>query len=157
MAGEASLPIGGREWNPAAESTGLTGDRRDCTREGVFLLHQFFLNIPRELEDAARVDGCSRLGIFLNVILPLSRLALATLGIFTFIGSWNDFLGPLVFLDSVDHYTLPVGVALFQTSYFDNYGLTLAAGTICTLPVLVVFLLFQRNIIRGIALTGLKE
>jgi multiple sugar transport system permease protein len=124
---------------------------------GVFLLHQFFLNIPKELEDAARVDGCSQLGIFLNVIVPLSRPALATLGIFTFIGSWNDFLGPLVFLDSVDKYTLPVGVALFQTSHFDDYGLTLAASTICTLPVLVVFLLFQRNIIRGIALTGLKD
>jgi multiple sugar transport system permease protein len=124
---------------------------------GVFLLHQFFLTIPKELEDAARVDGCTRLGIFRHVILPLSRPALATLAIFTFIGSWNDFLGPLVFLDSVDKYTLPVGVALFQTSYYDNYGLTLAASAICTLPVLVIFLIFQRNIIRGIALTGLKE
>ncbi len=124
---------------------------------GVFLLHQFFKGIPRELEEAAELDGCSRLGIYWRVVLPLSWPALATLGIFTFIGSWNDFLGPLVFLDSVDHYTLPVGVALFQSSYLNEYGLTLAASVICTLPVMVVFLLFQRHIIKGISLSGLKE
>jgi len=123
---------------------------------GVFLLHQFFLGIPRELEDAAVVDGCSRLGIYWRIILPLSKPALATLGIFVFLGSWNDFLGPLVFLDSVDKYTLPVGIALFQTSYFAEYGLTLAACVICTLPVVIVFLLLQRHIIEGISLTGLK-
>jgi multiple sugar transport system permease protein len=124
---------------------------------GVFLLHQFFKGIPRELEEAAALDGCSRLGIFWHVVLPLSWPALATLGIFTFIGSWNDFLGPLVFLDSVDRYTLPVGIALFQTSYYSEYGLTLAASVICTLPVIIVFLLFQRHIIRGISLSGLKD
>ena len=124
---------------------------------GVFLLHQFFLSIPRDLEDAASIDGCSKLGIFWNVVLPLSRPALATLGIFTFVGSWNDFLGPLVFLDSVDKYTLPVGIALFQTSYYFEYALTLAASVICTLPVLIVFLFFQKHIIKGISLTGLKE
>ena len=124
---------------------------------GVFLLHQFFLGIPKELEEAAMLDGCSRLGIFWRIVLPLSRPALATLGIFTFIGSWNDFLGPLVFLDSVDKYTLPVGIALFQTSYSIEYGLTLAASVLCTLPVLIVFLLFQRHIVKGVALTGLKD
>lgn len=124
---------------------------------GFFLLHQFFLSIPKDLEEAAAIDGCSRWGIFWRIILPLSRPALATLGIFTFVGSWNDFLGPLVFLDSVDKYTLPVGIALFQTSYYAQYGLTLAASVLCTLPVLVAFLLFQRHIIQGIALTGLKD
>jgi len=124
---------------------------------GVFLLHQFFLGIPRDLEDAGAIDGCSRLAIYWRILLPLSKPALATLGIFVFIGSWNDFLGPLVFLDSVDKYTLPVGIALFQSSYVTEYGLTLAASVICTLPVLVVFLLFQQHIIEGIALTGLKE
>jgi multiple sugar transport system permease protein len=124
---------------------------------GVFLLHQFFIGIPKELEEAADLDGCSRLGIFWHVILPLSKPALATLGIFTFISSWNDFLGPLVFLDSVDKYTLPVGIALFQTSYYAEYGLTLAASVLCTLPVIAVFLVFQRNIIQGIAMSGLKE
>src|SRR5437773_597871 len=89
--------------------------------------------------------------------LPLSRPALATLAIFTFIGSWNDLLGPLVFLDSVEKYTLPVGVALFQTSYFAEYGLTLAASLICTLPIIVIFLIFQKQIIHGIASAGLKE
>jgi len=124
---------------------------------GVFLLHQFFLGIPRDLEDAANIDGCSRLGIYRHIIIPLSKPALSTLGIFTFLGSWNDFIGPLVFLDSVDKYTLPVGVALFQTSYFAEYGLTLSACVICTAPALLVFLLFQRHIIKGISLTGLKE
>lgn len=124
---------------------------------GVFLLHQFFVGIPKELEEAAFLDGCSRWGVFWRVVLPLSKPALATLGIFTFIGSWNDFLGPLVFLDSVDKYTLPVGIALFQTSYYAEYGLTLAASVLCTLPVVLAFLLFQRHIIQGIALTGLKD
>src|SRR6185437_11592459 len=85
---------------------------------GVFLLHQFFKGIPRELEEAAMIDGCSRFGTYWHIMLPLAKPALATLAIFTFIGSWNDFLGPLVFLDSVEKYTLPVGVALFQTSYY---------------------------------------
>jgi len=124
---------------------------------GVFLLRQFFKGIPRELEEAAMLDGCSRLGIWWHVMLPLSRPALATLAIFTFIGSWNDFVGPLVFLDSVERYTLPVGVALFQTSYTSQYGLTLAASVICTTPILLIFLLFSRHIIRGMAMTGLKE
>lgn len=124
---------------------------------GVFMLHQFFKGIPKDLEDAAEIDGCSKLGIYWHVILPLSKPALATLGIFTFIGSWNDFMGPLIFLDSVEKFTLPVGIALFQTSYFAEYGLTLAASVICTLPVIVVFLFFHKHIIRGIALSGLKE
>lgn len=124
---------------------------------GVFLLHQFYLGIPRELEDAAAIDGCSRLGIFWHVVLPLSRPILVVLGIFVFIGSWNDFLGPLVFLDSVDKYTLPVGIALFQTSYYAEYGLTLAVCVICMLPVIGAFLVFQKHIIRGISLTGMKD
>jgi multiple sugar transport system permease protein len=124
---------------------------------GVFLLHQFFLGLPRDLEDAAAIDGCSLPRVYWNIVLPLSKPALATLAIFTFMGSWNDFLGPLVFLDSVDNYTLPVGVALFQTSYYAEYGLTIAASLICTAPVLIVFLLFQRHIIEGISLTGLKD
>lgn len=128
-----------------------------CGAFGVFLLHQFFLGIPRDLEDASAIDGCSRLGVYWRIVLPLAKPALATLGIFTFIGSWNDFLGPLVFLDSVDKYTLPVGIALFQTSYYAEYGLTLAACVICTVPVLVAFVLFQRHIIKGIAMSGLKD
>jgi multiple sugar transport system permease protein len=124
---------------------------------GVFLLHQFFQAIPRELEEAAMLDGATKLGIWWHIMLPLSRPALATLGIFTFIGSWNDFLGPLVFLDSLEQMTLPVGVSNFQQSYANEYGLTLAASVICTTPILLIFLLFSRHIIRGMAMAGLKE
>ncbi len=124
---------------------------------GVFLLHQFFKAVPKELEEAAMLDGASKLRIWWNIMLPLSKPALATLAIFTFVGSWNDFLGPLVFLDSVDKYTLPVGVALFQSSYASEYGLTLAASVICTTPILLIFLIFSRHIIRGISMSGLKE
>jgi multiple sugar transport system permease protein len=124
---------------------------------GVFLLHQFFKGIPRELEEAAMLDGCGRLGVWWHVMLPLGRPALATLAIFTFVGSWNDFLNPLVFLDSVEKFTLPVGVALFQSSYANEYGLTLAASVICTTPIIVIFLIFSRQIVRGMAVTGLKE
>jgi multiple sugar transport system permease protein len=124
---------------------------------GVFLLHQFFLGIPQELEEAAALDGCSRLQTFWHIIVPLARPPLATLGIFTFVGSWNDFLGPLIYLDSSERYTLPVGVAIFQTSYYTEYALTLAASVVCTVPILIVFLIFQRHIIRGVALSGMKD
>jgi len=124
---------------------------------GVFLLHQFLKGIPKELEEAAAIDGCSRLGIYWHVILPLIKPAVATLAIFTFIGSWNDFLGPLIFLDSVNKYTLPIGIALFQTSYYAEYGLTLAASVICTLPIIIVFIFFQKHIIQSISYTGLKS
>jgi len=124
---------------------------------GVFLLHQFFKAIPKELEESAMLDGANRLQVWWHIMLPLSKPALATLAIFTFIASWNDFLSPLVFLDSVEKYTLPVGVALFQSSYANEYGLTLAASVICTTPVLLIFLLFSRHIIRGMAMSGLKE
>ena len=123
---------------------------------GVFLLWSFFQGIPRELEEAAAIDGAGKWRIYWNIMLPLARPAMATLGIFVFVGSWNDFLGPLVFLDSVTQWTLPVGVAQFQTSYFYEYGLTLAASSVTTLPVLIAFLFLHRHIIEGISLGGLK-
>ena len=124
---------------------------------GVFLLYQFFKGLPRDLEDAAAIDGCSRLGIYWHVALPLSKSAMAALAIFTFTGSWNDFMGPLVFLESLDRFTLPVGIALFQSSYTIEYDLIFAVCVICTLPLLIVFLIFQKHIVKGIALSGLKE
>lgn len=124
---------------------------------GVFMLTQFFKAVPRELEEAAAIDGCSRLGIWWHVMLPLSRPAMAVLAIFTFIGSWNDFVGPLVFLESADKYTLPVGIAMFQSSYASEYGLTFAACVICTLPVIVLFLVFSRQIIRGMTAGAVKD
>ena len=124
---------------------------------GVFLLTQFFRAVPKELEEAAALDGCGRLRIYWHVMLPLTRPALATLAILTFCGSWNEFLAPLVFLESSEKYTLPVGVAQFQSSYASEYSLTLAASVVCTAPVLLIFLLFSRYIIRGMAFSGLKE
>lgn len=124
---------------------------------GVFMLSSFMRAIPRSIEEAALIDGCSPLGVYLHVNLPLCAPSLATLGIFTFIGSWNDFVGPLIFLDSVRNYTLPVGIALYQTSYYTEYGLTLATSVLATMPLVFVFMLFQRQIIESMSTTGLKE
>lgn len=124
---------------------------------GVFMLYSFLKGIPRELEEAAAIDGCSLLRIYWHVILPLAKPVLATLAIFVFLGSWNDFLGPLVFTDSSSMYTLPVGVAMFQSSYATDYGLTFAACVVCTLPVLGLFLLLSRYVIAGMTAGALKE
>lgn len=122
---------------------------------GVFLLRQFFLSIPKELEEAALLDGCGPFGVFWHVILPLSKSALATLGIFTFMATWNAFEGPLIYTDSLEMRTLPIGITIFQGHYNIQYGLMMAAAALAALPVLGAFLLFQRHIIRGISLTGL--
>ncbi|HEX5322626.1 MAG TPA: carbohydrate ABC transporter permease [Capsulimonadaceae bacterium] len=122
---------------------------------GVFLLRQFFMTIPTELEEAARLDGCGPLGVFWNVILPLSKPALATLGIFTFMGIWNAFEGPLIFTESLDMRTLPVGITIFQGHYINEYGPMMAAAALAAAPVVIAFLLFQKQIIKGISLTGL--
>jgi multiple sugar transport system permease protein len=122
---------------------------------GVFLLRQFFLTIPVELEEAARLDGCGPLRVFWHVILPLSRAPLATLGIFTFMGSWNAFEGPLIFTDSLEMRTLPIGITIFQGRYNIEYGPLMAAATLAALPVTIAFLIFQKYIIKGISLTGL--
>jgi multiple sugar transport system permease protein len=122
---------------------------------GVFLLRQFFLSIPKELEEAALLDGCGPFGVFWHVILPLSKSALATLGIFTFMATWNAFEGPLIYTDSLEMRTLPIGITIFQGHYNIQYGLMMAAASLAALPVLGAFLLFQRHIIKGISLTGL--
>ncbi len=124
---------------------------------GVFLMRQFILGLPRDLLDAGRVDGAGELRIFAQVFLPLCGPALATLGILTFLGSWNNFLWPLVVAQSEDRYTLPVALALYSTGQNStNYGLLLAGATVVVVPVLVVFVIFQRRIIEGIATTGIK-
>jgi multiple sugar transport system permease protein len=124
---------------------------------GVFMLSQFMRATPQTIEEAALLDGCSNLGLYLRISLPLCAPAVATLGIFTFIGSWNDFMGPLVFMDSVRNYTLPVGIALYQTSYYTEYGLTLATSALATAPLILVFMAFQRQIVESMASTGLKD
>lgn len=124
---------------------------------GVFLMRQFILGLPKDLLDAGRVDGAGELRIFRQIILPLCGPALATLGILTFLGSWNNFLWPLVVAQSEEHYTLPVALALYSTGQNStNYGLLLAGATVVVIPVLVVFLVFQRRFIEGIATTGIK-
>lgn len=122
---------------------------------GVFLLRQFMLGIPIELEEAARMDGCGPFRVFWHVVLPLSRAPLATLGIFTYLGAWNAFEGPLIFTDSLVMRTLPIGITIFQGRYNIEYGPMMAAATLAAIPVVIAFLLLQRHITRGIALTGL--
>ncbi|TCL58814.1 carbohydrate ABC transporter membrane protein 2 (CUT1 family) [Hydrogenispora ethanolica] len=123
---------------------------------GVFMLRQFFLGVPVELEDAVRIDGCSRYGIFWRIILPLARPALAALGIFTFVWSWNDYLWPLITLSSKEMYTLPIGIATLVGYFARDYGMLMAGAIIASIPTLIVFLFFQREFIQGITTSGLK-
>ncbi|KQY21766.1 sugar ABC transporter permease [Cellulomonas sp. Root485] len=125
---------------------------------GVFLMRQFMQGIPDELIDAARVDGAGELRIFATVVLPLCKPALATLAILTFLGSWNNFLWPLVVASTEDMYTLPVALALYSVGQNStNYGLLLAGSCVVLIPVLVVFLTMQRHFVQGLATTGLKS
>lgn len=122
----------------------------------IFLLRQFFMTIPQELSDAARLDGCNELGIWWRVILPLSRPALATVGLFTFIGSWNDFLGPLLYLNDERSYTLSMGLQRFVSQHGAEWSMLMAAATVMTLPIVILFFFTQRTFIQGINLTGIK-
>jgi multiple sugar transport system permease protein len=124
---------------------------------GVFLMRQYILGLPDELIQAARVDGASELRIFFSVILPLCGPAVATLGVLTFLTSWNNFLWPLVVATTEDKYTLPVALALYAVGQnATRYGLLLAGSVVVVMPVLVVFLILQRRIMQGIAMTGIK-
>ena len=125
---------------------------------GVFLMRQFIIGLPDDLLDAGRIDGAGELRIFRQIILPLCGPALATLGILTFLGSWNSFLWPLVVAQTQNYYTLPVALALFSNNqqFIPNYGVLMAGATVVVVPVLIVFLVFQRRFIEGIASTGIK-
>jgi multiple sugar transport system permease protein len=123
---------------------------------GIFLLRQFFMTLPRELEDAARIDGCSEAGIYWRIILPLSKPALATLGIFTFTAAWNEFRWPLLIMSKDSMKTLQVGLQVFQTQYTTSWDLLMAGTVVVTIPVLLIFLIGQRYFTRGIALSGIK-
>jgi multiple sugar transport system permease protein len=117
----------------------------------VFLISQYITSLPTELEDAARVDGASDMGIFFRIVLPLSRPALAVVGINTFLVSWNSFLYPLILTNTEGMRTLPVGLALYsQGEHSVDWGHLTAGSTVCALPIIIVFLLFQRHIIEGI-------
>lgn len=123
---------------------------------GVFLMRQFIANIPTELIEAARIDGASEFAIYARVIVPLVRPALATLGIFTFLGAWNDYLWPLVVLNDLDKMTLPLALTFFNSTHAQRYDLVMASATMMVGPVFVVFLFFQRYIVRALVLTGLR-
>lgn len=123
---------------------------------GVFLLRQFILGLPLELEEAAIVDGANRWTIFWQIILPLLRAPLAALGIFTFIGQWNDFFRPLIMLNTPSNFTVPLMLNQFRGQYATEWTLVMAGSVIAILPLLVVYIIAQRHIIRGIAMTGLK-
>jgi multiple sugar transport system permease protein len=123
----------------------------------IFLLRQFFLTIPFELSDAARVDGCSEFRIFRDIILPLAKPALAVVALFHFLYSWNDFLGPLIYLTDQRTFTLALGLQFYQSQHGGTeWNMLMAASTLVVLPVIVLFFFTQRTFIQGITVTGLK-
>lgn len=123
---------------------------------GVFLLRQYVRSIPLELEEAAAIDGAGRIRIFATIILPLLRTPLVALGIFVFLGQWNSFFYPLIFLNTESNFTLPLLVNQFKGAYSSDWGALMAAVTIAAVPLLIVFILAQRQIVEGIALSGSK-
>lgn len=123
----------------------------------IFLLRQFFLTIPVELSEAARIDGCSEFGTFWRIILPLSRPALAVVALFTFLGIWNDFLGPLIFLNEPDTFTMALGLQQYQSQHGGSeWHLLMGASVLLVLPIILLFFFAQRTFIQGIATTGIK-
>lgn len=126
------------------------------TAFGVFLIRQFYMSIPNELLEAARIDGLNDYGIYGRIVLPLSKPAMATLCIFSFVSVWNDFMGPMIYFNSTNRKTIQLGIRMFIGQYSTEYGLIMAASCISLIPVLVVFLSFQRFFIEGVATSGLK-
>jgi len=126
------------------------------TAFGVFLARQFYISVPDELLDAARIDGLNEYGIYFRIVFPLSKPVIATLSIFCFINIWNDFMGPMIYFDSVYNKTIPVGIRMFLGQYSAEYGLIMAASVVSLVPVFIVFLFFQRFFVEGVATSGLK-
>ena len=122
----------------------------------VFLLRQFFMQIPRELDEAAQIDGCGPLRIWWQVIMPLSKPAITTVAVLSFIGHWDDFFGPLVYLNSMENYTVSLALRLFQDQNGTEFHLLMSAALVHIIPVVVLFFLAQRYFVKGIAMTGLK-
>lgn len=123
---------------------------------GIFLLRQFFLGLPKDLENAAVIDGCTPLGIYWRIALPLAKPALVTLGVFTFLWSWNDLLGPLIYLTSLEKFPLTAGLTFLQGQHGGNWPLQMAGALIATVPVVALYLLAQEAFVKGITMTGLK-
>ncbi|HEX5414496.1 MAG TPA: carbohydrate ABC transporter permease, partial [Chloroflexota bacterium] len=151
--GNTLLGVGGNGWLDSF--AGLIVPQA-VTAFSIFLMRQFFLTLPVELGDAARIDGASEAQIFWRIMLPLTKPALATLGIISFQGSWNDFLWPLIVTSTEQTRTLQVGLQVFQDQNNADWALLMAATTISSVPIMIVFLAGQRYLVQGIALTGLK-
>lgn len=122
---------------------------------GIFLLRQYFMTIPQELLDAATMDGCSHFGIYWRVMMPLAKPALASLALLSFMGSWNNLLGPVIYLYDEQLFTLPIGLTRFQGMYQTFWAYTMAGGTVSVIPILVLFLFTQKYFVQGVVLTGL--
>jgi multiple sugar transport system permease protein len=123
---------------------------------GIFLMRQYIQTLPSELEDAARIDGCSEFRVFWNVILPLSAPAVAALAIFTFVRSWNDFLWPVIALNKPENYTLTVGVANMQGEFLTDWGIIFSGAALAALPMVIFFLLFQKYFLEGVRMGAIK-
>ncbi|MBW6425988.1 carbohydrate ABC transporter permease [Rhizobium sp. XQZ8] len=126
------------------------------TAFGVFLMRQFYMSIPTELCEAARIDGMNEYQIWAKIMLPLSKPALSTLTIFTFVTTWNDFLGPMIYLTKTELKTIQIGLRMFISQYSAEYGLIMAASVVALIPVLIVFLSLQRFFVEGVASSGIK-
>ncbi|OGS20364.1 MAG: sugar ABC transporter permease [Elusimicrobia bacterium RIFOXYA2_FULL_40_6] len=126
------------------------------TAYGTFMLRQFFITIPKDLEEAARIDGCNHFTIYWKIIMPLAKPALATLSTFVFLGSWNNFMWPLIVTDSMEMRTLPIGLSAFQGLYLTSWHLLMAASIIVLAPILLVFIFNQRFFVKGIVMSGMK-
>lgn len=126
------------------------------TAFGVFLLRQFYQSIPEDLLEAARIDGLSEYGIYTRIILPLSKPALASLTIFSFVTVWNDFMGPMIYFNSTNVKTIQLGIRMFISQYSAEYNLIMAASVVALVPVFIIYLAFQRFFVQGIATSGLK-
>ncbi|GAH19845.1 unnamed protein product, partial [marine sediment metagenome] len=122
----------------------------------IFLMIQYMKSIPDELLDAARIDGCNELKIMWQIVLPLCKPVLAALAVLNFLWNWNSFLWPLIALEDMNKFTIPIGIAFYQQQFSVYYGTMMAAATVAIIPVLILFVLVQRYVVRGIALTGLK-
>lgn len=123
---------------------------------GVFMMKQFYEGIPNELSEAARIDGMSEYQIYSHIMLPLSKPALSTLTIFTFVNTWNDYLGPLIYLKSENKKTIQLGLKMFISQYSSDYGLIMAGSVLSLIPVIIVFMCLQKYFVEGVASTGLK-
>ena len=123
---------------------------------GIFLMRQYIQTLPSELEDAARIDGSSEFGVFWNVIMPLAKPAIAALAIFTFVRNWNDFLWPVIALNSPQNYTLTVGVANLQGEFMTDWGIIFSGATLAALPMIVFFLVFQKYFLEGVRMGAIK-